>query len=237
MGTLQTKHCLLRKDLMFNFFKKKSPPPVNQALEESPSKPLDRSQRTVSTQDGGVSPEHAGLDTSTPRHSEMDSNPDTPSSEGTLGWRARLAMGLKKTGLQLRQVFTGQVIDDALFEHLEEALLLSDAGPQATAHLLKTLEALLKKNPATHSDEVRHQLASVLEELLRPLEAQLDVSRHHPFVMMLTGVNGAGKTTSIGNSPITCKVLGPKSCWPRATPFEQRPRSNCWPGPIGTWFN
>ena len=166
---------------MFNFFKKKP------ALKADPT------------------PDHAslGLDTPGPvSPSASSSHPDGQTranvSVAPLGWRERLAQGLKKTGLQLRQVFSGQVIDDALFEQLEEALLLSDAGPQATTHLLDTLQARLKKNPLHNSFEVRELLASILSELLEPLQGHLDVIRHHPFVMMLTGVNGAGKTTSIG---------------------------------------
>ena len=187
---------------MFNFFKKKPPTPPSQEPGVSASVSSSPSPPTASTDVLSVATDNAATEASeldaNARVSEAASKPAAPSQEPGMGWRARLAMGLKKTGQQLRQVFTGQVIDEALFEHLEEALLLSDAGPQATAHVLQTLESRLKKNPANNSDEVRHMLAMVLTELLSPLEGRLDVSRHHPFVMMLTGVNGAGKTTSIG---------------------------------------
>jgi fused signal recognition particle receptor len=191
---------------MFNFFKKKPPTPpsaeagVSAPVSGSPS-PAWASTNVLSKATPNANPnvatEASEFNANAPL-SEAASTPAAPSQETGMGWRARLAMGLKKTGQQLRQVFTGQVIDEALFEHLEEALLLSDAGPQATAHVLQTLESRLKKNPANNSDDVRHMLAMVLTELLSELEGRLDVSRHHPFVMMLTGVNGAGKTTSIG---------------------------------------
>jgi fused signal recognition particle receptor len=164
---------------MFNFFKKKTPP--SDATRDVPG----------ATHAPLASPAPDSLASGTTQQA-------TPLDTPPMGWRARLASGLKKTGLQLRQVFTGQVIDEALFEQLEEALLLSDAGPQATSQVLQTLQDRLKKNPVQNSDQVRQVLCDVLTEWLTPLEGELEVSRHHPFVMMLTGVNGAGKTTSIG---------------------------------------
>ncbi len=180
---------------MFNFFKKKTATPTSPEPERNApalSRATDSTDNTSVPPVPPIPPVPPNPSTRSERSEQSESNPQP------LGWRERLALGLKKTGQQLRQVFTGQVIDDALFEQLEEALLLSDAGPQATAHVLDTLQARLKKNPVQSSSEVRDLLVTVLSELLQPLEGHLDVSRHHPFVMMLTGVNGAGKTTSIG---------------------------------------
>ncbi len=113
-------------------------------------------------------------------------------------WVKRLAQGLKKTSSNLAQVFVGAHIDDALFEQLEEALLMADAGVKATDYLLKDLQARVKKQGLVEPSAVKALLSQSLCALLQPLEAQMDFSKEKPFVIMVAGVNGAGKTTSIG---------------------------------------
>jgi len=114
------------------------------------------------------------------------------------GWIARLKSGLRKTGQSIAQVFTGTQIDDALYEELEAALLMADAGVKATEFLLGDLKRRVKEAKATDPAAVKGLLAEALSDLLRPLEKPLEVGRHEPTVMMVVGVNGAGKTTSIG---------------------------------------
>jgi fused signal recognition particle receptor len=109
-----------------------------------------------------------------------------------------LRQGLAKTGTSIAQVFTGTRIDEALYEELESALLMADAGVKATEHLLDDLRRRVKERKAERPEEVRTLLAEALTELLRPLERPLEIGRHQPTVMMVVGVNGAGKTTSIG---------------------------------------
>ena len=114
------------------------------------------------------------------------------------GWLQRLHQGLRKTGSSIAQVFTGTQIDDALYEELEAALLMADAGVKATQYLLDDLKRRVKEAKATDPQAVRALLVDALTELLRPLEKQLTLSDAPPTVMMVVGVNGAGKTTSIG---------------------------------------
>ncbi|MGM9488891.1 signal recognition particle-docking protein FtsY [Ideonella sp. YS5] len=114
------------------------------------------------------------------------------------GWFGRLRQGLAKTGTSIAQVFTGTRIDEALYEELESALLMADAGVKATEHLLADLRRRVKERKAERPEEVRALLADALAELLAPLERPLEIGRHQPTVMMVVGVNGAGKTTSIG---------------------------------------
>jgi fused signal recognition particle receptor len=114
------------------------------------------------------------------------------------GWLQRLHQGLRKTGSSIAQVFTGTQIDDALYEELEAALLLADAGVKATQYLLDDLKRRVKEAKATDPQAVRALLVEALTELLRPLEKQLMLTDAPPTVMMVVGVNGAGKTTSIG---------------------------------------
>ena len=113
-------------------------------------------------------------------------------------WIEKLRLGLRKTGSSIATVFTGTTIDDALYEELEAALLMADAGVKATEFLLADLKQRVKDTKATEPLAVRGLLIESLTELLKPLEKPLSVGRHRPTVMMVVGVNGAGKTTSIG---------------------------------------
>jgi fused signal recognition particle receptor len=114
------------------------------------------------------------------------------------GWLTRLRAGLSKTGSSIAQVFTGAKIDEALYEELETALLLADAGVKATAFLLDDLKRRVKATGTTDPAAVKALLADGIAELLQPLQRPLRVGEHTPTVMMVVGVNGAGKTTSIG---------------------------------------
>lgn len=113
-------------------------------------------------------------------------------------WFVRLKSGLKKTGSSLTTVFTGTHIDEALYEDLETALLMADAGVAATQYLLHDLRQRVKQARATEPAQVRALLADALADLLTPLQKPLVVGEYCPTVIMVAGVNGAGKTTSIG---------------------------------------
>lgn len=115
-----------------------------------------------------------------------------------VGWLAKLKNGLRKTGSTIATVFTGTQIDDALYEELESALLMSDAGVAATEHLLLDLKRRVKDSKTTDPIAVKGLLADAFAELLLPLQRPLVVGEFKPTVMMIAGVNGAGKTTSIG---------------------------------------
>ena len=117
---------------------------------------------------------------------------------GRQRWLDKLRNGLRKTGSSIAQVFTGTQIDDALYEELEAALLMADTGVRATEFLLQDLKRRVKDSKATDPARVKGLLADALTELLTPLEKPLEVGQFQPTVMMVVGVNGAGKTTSIG---------------------------------------
>ena len=127
-------------------------------------------------------------------------------------WFQRLRKGLARTGSGIAQVFTGARIDDELYEELESALLMADAGVRATEHLLKDLRQRVKAAGSTEPSQVKGLLADAIVDLLAPLERSLMVGEHQPTVIMVAGVNGAGKTTSIGKltrhlAEANCKVL------------------------------
>lgn len=113
-------------------------------------------------------------------------------------WLDKLKAGLRKTGASIATVFTGTQIDDALYEDLESALLLADTGVKATEHLLEDLKRRVKDSKTTDPAAVKGLLVESLTSLLTPLQKPLMIGQFKPTVIMVTGVNGAGKTTSIG---------------------------------------
>ena len=125
------------------------------------------------------------------------SSPGEPVAEKHV-WLTRLKTGLAKTASNLSILFVGAKIGDELYEELEAALLMSDAGVDATQSLLKDLQSRVKNDKLTEVAQVKDALRSLLLDLLTPLQKPLMLGRHQPLVMMLTGVNGAGKTTTIG---------------------------------------
>jgi fused signal recognition particle receptor len=126
--------------------------------------------------------------------------PESPaaSSGAKTGWLARLKTGLTRTRANIAGLFTGGVVDDALFDDLETALIGSDAGVATTTHLLERLRDRVKLQGLKTATEVREALRDELATLLAPCERTLDIDRSRPIVIMVSGVNGAGKTTSIG---------------------------------------
>ncbi|HVS27433.1 MAG TPA: signal recognition particle-docking protein FtsY [Burkholderiales bacterium] len=122
---------------------------------------------------------------------------------GASSWTERLKRGLARTrnqlGQQLASVFGGHgKIDQALYEELESVLLLSDVGVSATRHLLEQLRVRVERDKLQDATKLKQALQEALLELLAPLEKPLDTAFHKPFIVMVAGVNGSGKTTSIG---------------------------------------
>lgn len=124
--------------------------------------------------------------------------PTAEPEEPRRGWLDKLRSGLRKTGTSIAQVFTGTQIDETLYEELESALLMADAGVKATEFLLDDLRRRVKDTKTTDPAKVKALLADAIAELLAPLQCPLEVGVASPTVVMVVGVNGAGKTTTIG---------------------------------------
>jgi len=125
----------------------------------------------------------------------------SPSAEPEAkSWTERLKAGLGLSRTRLAGALTGVLsrrkLDDEALDELETALLTADVGVDATAHLLEDLKARYRR--AGPDADARAVLQESLTALLAPLEHPLAISAERPFVIMMTGVNGAGKTTSIG---------------------------------------
>src|SRR5450830_1007200 len=173
---------------MFSFFKKKPQPEPITASDARPA---------PSTSAVAV-PEPAGPVAITIDTSDDIVAPAPPSAEAKRSWLTRLKNGLAKTSSNLTTLFVGAKIGDELYEELESALLVSDAGVAATQFLLDALKKKVKDEKLTEADQVRQALRALLIDMLRPLQKPLVLGRHQPLVMMIAGVNGAGKTTTIG---------------------------------------
>lgn len=162
---------------MFSFFKKKPESTASSA-------PADDAQ------------------VSTPAAAESAAAPAEASTSSKPSWTERLKAGLSKTrdklGKQLAGLFGGGKIDEDLYEELETVLLTADMGIDATVHLLKDVRERVSLKGLKDASELKGALKDSLDELIAPLQQPLDVSTKKPFVIMMVGVNGAGKTTSIG---------------------------------------
>ena len=124
-------------------------------------------------------------------------------SEPKLGWAARLKQGLTKSrdkmAKSLAGVFGGGQIDEDLYEELETVLITSDMGMEATEYLMKDVRNRVSLKGLKDGNELRGALKEALYDLIKPLEKPLVLPEtKEPFVIMLAGINGAGKTTSIG---------------------------------------
>ena len=142
-----------------------------------------------------------------PAIAEGSSTQEKP-SKGS--WMSRLRKGLSRTGQSLSTLFVGVKVDEDLYEELETALIMADAGVEATDSLLTALRAKVRKDKITDAEAVKKALKEVLTEHLKPLEKvfPLQPAVSKPLVVMISGVNGAGKTTSIGKLAHTFQQQG-----------------------------
>lgn len=130
---------------------------------------------------------------------ESGKNPPTPAR--SLGGRLRDSLSATRARIGARisiLLAPGRAIDESLFDELENILLTSDVGIDATQHLVDATREKVKRNRISEAAEVQDVLRNEMLTLLEPLEQALDVSTKKPFVILLAGVNGAGKTTTIG---------------------------------------
>nr|WP_118778520.1 signal recognition particle-docking protein FtsY [Neisseria lactamica] len=123
--------------------------------------------------------------------------------EHKLSWAARLKQGLTKSrdkmAKSLAGVFGGGQIDEDLYEELETVLITGDMGMEATEYLMKDVRNRVSLKGLKDGNELRGALKEALYDLIKPLEKPLVLPEtKEPFVIMLAGINGAGKTTSIG---------------------------------------
>jgi len=202
---------------MFSFFKKK----LRSVLSPSPAEAPAQPEAPASEPPSAAAPAPAEAPASPPSPAPVAPKPGAPGGGSLIGsalvtpidipealalavaperqrWFSKLQDGLRKTGSSISTVFTGSQIDEQLYEDLETALLLADTGVSATQHLLDDVRRRVKEGGMTHPVAVKNALIEAITALLKPLEKPLVIGEFTPTVIMVTGVNGAGKTTSIG---------------------------------------
>ena len=178
---------------------------VHEAVSEGSSETVEAVE-TLETQAEAapaISEEHsvtAFENTAVATSSETSEPSET---EPKLGWAARLKQGLTKSrdkmAKSLAGVFGGGQIDEDLYEELETVLITSDMGMEATEYLMKDVRNRVSLKGLKDGNELRGALKEALYDLIKPLEKPLVLpDTKEPFVIMLAGINGAGKTTSIG---------------------------------------
>jgi len=196
---------------MFSFFKRKpkdtpAATPAPQALQEQavpapqapPPAPAEAPVAAAVLPATPTTPVMPAIVTPAETQEEEIIPATAPSAEQKRSWLTRLKAGLSKTSANLTTLFVGAKIDEDLYEELEAALLMADAGVDATQFLLNSLKKKVKDEKLTEAEQVKAALKALLLELLTPLQKPLVLGREQPMVMMITGVNGAGKTTTIG---------------------------------------
>jgi fused signal recognition particle receptor len=187
---------------MFRFLKKSERPshetPAEGAGEERPEPPASDAAAldgTDSDREAGTGSASVALESISAATADAAA---TMEATGEKGWFTRLRAGLTRTRSSLGGLFGGSRIDETLYDELETALLSADAGVEATEALLASVRARVRRERIETPGELRQALAAEIAASLAPLERDVDLTRARPIVIMIAGVNGAGKTTSIG---------------------------------------
>jgi fused signal recognition particle receptor len=121
-----------------------------------------------------------------------------PATSSKGGWISRLRSGLEKTRVNIVGMFSGGVVDANFLDELETALISADVGVATASRLIDALKSRIKLGGLKTPEEVREALRDEIAALLKPAEGRFDFAKGRPLVIMVAGVNGAGKTTSIG---------------------------------------
>lgn len=215
---------------MFRFFRKKDRQSTPDSAPEVVQQPLIEEQ-TLPTPSEIESTDSASVDDlvleqqvddvsltdNDPGNSDCaDSDSDTvvehsgDEPDARKSWMSRLKQGLSRTGRGLGSLFVASEIDESLYEELESALIMADAGAAASSSLVGALRQRVRKQGLKTPQQARAALCDVIAEHLAPLQKPFDVGHVKPLVMMIAGVNGAGKTTSIGKLAHALQMQGAK---------------------------
>lgn len=184
--------------------------PLSESVQDEPSavaesavaKTMESASASVSSQTSEA-PVDASATAVEPVHPLSKEASKTAQRPGKKGLWARLRDGLKKTssniGEGLANLFVGKEIDDELFEDLETQLLMADVGVETTQKIIKELTAHASRRDLKDAERLYERLKEYLGEILEPVSQPLQIqSSDGPMVILMVGVNGVGKTTTIG---------------------------------------
>lgn len=169
-------------------------------LQDSPSPSIEPAATKEPTPVVDISPEEPAADNLTPEHAKptQPRQPDEPKKS----WLSRLGAGLSKSSSKLTQslnVFSGRKLDDEALEELEEILITADLGTKTSLDLVAQIRKKRFDKSADMSD-IAQDLAEIITEKISPVVGTLPqrpANHQGPFVVLVVGVNGTGKTTTI----------------------------------------
>ncbi|MCD8390342.1 MAG: signal recognition particle receptor subunit alpha, partial [Firmicutes bacterium] len=141
-----------------------------------------------------------------------------------MGFFDKLKQGLTKTrdniSEQINNVFSAFVaVDEELFEELEEALIMADIGVETSTYIIEELRSTVKREHIKDANEVRQALVRIISGILSEQDNSVNISTS-PSVILVIGVNGVGKTTSIGKIASYYKSRGKKVMLAAADTFR-----------------
>ena len=187
-------------------------PELTEAADNTPPNLADRANQSNEPVDLAEETEEVVADTindTTEEQAPVDEANDTPSTTGDTqekptkkGFFARLKSGLSKTRTQLTSgiadlVLGSKQIDEELLEDIETQLLMADVGVEATRRIIDDLTEKSERKELKDAQALMDRLRLLLSEILEPCSAPLELT-HKPHVILMVGVNGVGKTTTIG---------------------------------------
>ena len=209
---------------MFDFFKKKNKDEEieNKKLEKDSLENEETSDQLEENNENDVEVNFLEIEKISSNNFEEKKDEDED-----LGFFAKLSKGLSKTREQfssnLKNLFTANVkIDDDLYDELEEILISADIGMQSTIEIVDQLKDEIKERSIKNSEEIFPLLKEIMEEKLdeKNLENKLNVSNDKLSVILVIGVNGVGKTTTIGKLAYNLKKEGHKVTLAAADTFR-----------------
>lgn len=179
------------------------PPPAPASPEEAPAPSAPSGVGTPAPGDGPTGDQAPASPATAPAEGANSADDGSAPEAGREGFFARLRRGLGRTSDNLVQglgnLFLGRKeIDAELLEELESRLLLADVGVEATMDIIENLTRRVSRKELTRPDALQSALQEELLALLKPCEQPLEVAGHKPYVILMVGVNGVGKTTTIG---------------------------------------
>ena len=184
-----------------------SPSPENKPVEAKKKSFLDRFRRGSAASEAASSEEIQPAEAQVTEPSadtvpSVQPSVEVPAEKPTakLSFAQRMRRALTRTGEGIGSLFLGgKAIDDELLEELETLLLMADVGMDTTANILAEITDRLNRKALKDSDALKTALSEILQAKLEPCAVPLDLSgEHQPFVILVVGVNGVGKTTTIG---------------------------------------
>jgi fused signal recognition particle receptor len=164
----------------------------------------------------------------------MEDTPPPPEPEEKLSWFQRLKRGLSRSSKELSSSITGiflkRKLDEDTLQELEDVLIRADLGMETAIRITDTL-ASGRFGKDVSDEEVRSVMRTEIEKVLAPVAKPLELDlSHKPHVILVVGVNGTGKTTTIGKLAAKLRAANLNVCWQRATRSARQRSNSCTSG-------